>query len=453
MIHPNLIGTRTLIFDMDGTLIASGRTAVSSLRGGLKRFYKKLGRPAPEYTDEQLVAGIGAPSEEFYRSLLRPEDRNLIEDFRSEILHGESSYMKKNRITFPGVTTTLRELKRRGYRMAVVSNCHTPYLHTVMETQNLAQFFERMTCIGDAEGATKSSLIHDIVEELGGPAVVIGDRYYDVDAATENGLPAIGALYGYGNREELKDTVTWVEDFRHLLDLLSPLRELAERIAANVTRNRPLDRPFVLSLSAPHPALTRELNGWLLTAFTDRNVPVSHLNLERHRQQIKDRSPEKQISDSFDWKKLDREILKARESGKIDSSWEITSKPGKGTTQPCRSRAGSVVVVEGSYLPNGHLKGRFDLSVWVDGGDRDVERAIPEMEKAAARHRAISEGGTKRGADESAKKSSVKTLREWKSLGSKTAGIFIEKQRPMETAEVVVDGEKLKRGQLIRWTL
>ena len=38
-----------------------------------------------------------------------------------------------------------------------------------------------------------------------GPAVMVGDRRFDVVGAHENGLPAIGVLYGYGGREELEN--------------------------------------------------------------------------------------------------------------------------------------------------------------------------------------------------------------------------------------------------------
>lgn len=430
MIHPDIFGVRTLIFDMDGTLIASGDTALASLRGGLKRFYKELGKKPPAYTDEQLTAGIGAPSDDFYRTLLRPEDRRHLDRFRREILRGETRYMNTHRITYRGVPSTLRELKRRGYRMAVVSNCHTPYQQIVMETQNLGRFFDRISCIGDFQGATKATLIADAVKELGGPAVVIGDRKYDVDAALSNGLPTIGALYGYGGREELLETSTWVEDFRHLLELLDPVQELAQRIAAEVTDLRPLDRPFVLSLSGPHPAMTRELCGRLLSALAENNVPATHLKLEQHRRKVSSGSAERQISDAFDWRKLDDEVLKARLSGRIDSSWPISHGEGKGKVRPCRSRAGSVLLVEGRYLPNRRLDEMFDLSIWIQGNSRDVERAIPRALKADERSKAKETGGTMREADTKARVAAKKEVERWRSVGSKTAELYAKNELP-----------------------
>ena len=42
------------------------------------------------------------------------------------------------------------------------------------------------------------------VSDIYRDAVMIGDRKYDMEAARNLGLMAIGALYGYGTREELQ---------------------------------------------------------------------------------------------------------------------------------------------------------------------------------------------------------------------------------------------------------
>ena len=54
--------------------------------------------------------------------------------------------------------------------------------------------------------AQKGSVVADALRRSGtdGPAVMVGDRRFDVAGAHENGLPAIGVLYGYGGREELE---------------------------------------------------------------------------------------------------------------------------------------------------------------------------------------------------------------------------------------------------------
>ena len=55
--------------------------------------------------------------------------------------------------------------------------------------------------------ARKGSVVADALRRSGtdGPAVMVGDRRFDIAGAHENGLPAIGVLYGYGGREELEN--------------------------------------------------------------------------------------------------------------------------------------------------------------------------------------------------------------------------------------------------------
>ena len=55
--------------------------------------------------------------------------------------------------------------------------------------------------------ARQISVVADALRRSGtdGPAVMVGDRRFDVAGAHENGLPAIGVLYGYGGREELEN--------------------------------------------------------------------------------------------------------------------------------------------------------------------------------------------------------------------------------------------------------
>ena len=51
---------------------------------------------------------------------------------------------------------------------------------------------------------------------------MVGDRRNDCQGATANGLPAIGVLYGYGDRQELEQAGAFriassVEELRQIL--------------------------------------------------------------------------------------------------------------------------------------------------------------------------------------------------------------------------------------------
>jgi phosphoglycolate phosphatase len=372
MIHPDLAGARTLIFDMDGTLISSGKIAKHSLRKGLSKFYQSIGEPVPEYTEEELLSGIGAPSEVFFRDLLDARNKHRWEEFRAVILEQEKEHLAKERITFPGAINTLETLVKRGYQLALVSNCGSEYLQAILDTQNLRKYFVKAICIGDRDGSTKTELVAEVAAELGGKTALIGDRGYDVDAGTANGLPVVGALYGYGSREELSGTATWVEDIRHLLFIFNPLRELAARIAAEANRLRPIDRPFVVALESPHAGLSFPLSQHLLNELADLNIPAAHFHLENYLQNGSSLNGTDWIASSYPWATVD-DLLEQRMSGKIDVQLpQNGTQPGR----PLRARAGAVVLIEGDFLSGNWVENSFDYHVKLEADSSTISRIL-----------------------------------------------------------------------------
>jgi len=55
--------------------------------------------------------------------------------------------------------------------------------------------------------------------------VLVGDRREDVEAAHANGFIAIGAAYGFGEREELLDANYIAEDLKDIYRIISELEE------------------------------------------------------------------------------------------------------------------------------------------------------------------------------------------------------------------------------------
>ena len=57
---------------------------------------------------------------------------------------------------------------------------------------------------------SKTRLIREAMDSLGltdddrAGIVMVGDRFYDIEAAVEVGVDSIGVLYGYGTEEELR---------------------------------------------------------------------------------------------------------------------------------------------------------------------------------------------------------------------------------------------------------
>ncbi|MBD3166986.1 HAD hydrolase-like protein [bacterium] len=421
MIHPDLYGARTLIFDMDGTVIRSGKMAIHALRKGLKIFYGEMKRPLPDYDDHTLVRGLGVPSNDFYRDLLTEDVKQHWERFRELVHNGEDEYLQSHRVTFPGAVKTLSELKRRGYKLALISNCNRDYIDAVTVSQKLVRQFDMIGCIGDYEGATKASLFDNVIRQLGGPAVAIGDRHYDVDAAKANSIPAVGALYGYGGREELLETATWVEDIRDLTYLFDPLKELAEECAYRINDARQNDRAALVAVDAPHPVLTERFVPVLLTALTSLNIPATQLPLERHHKPLSEELPPDQwVRNAYPWDRLKTEIVEPVQRGeRIDIAWHTAD----GERVFYRTRPGSVLVVHGTGLSQSDLRDRWIQRFWVDADNAAVSQAVRTSHGTGS-----------------------KEMETWKRFGKRYLRWYVEKIQPAEGADRVLPGETLLHG-------
>jgi phosphoglycolate phosphatase len=87
--------------------------------------------------------------------------------------------------------------------MAICTNGLATYVDRVVEAHDLHGFFEIVRGRTSVED-TKPTMVRELLDTLAGrPAIVIGDRIDDIEAAHSNGLRAIAAGYGYGNSDAL----------------------------------------------------------------------------------------------------------------------------------------------------------------------------------------------------------------------------------------------------------
>jgi phosphoglycolate phosphatase-like HAD superfamily hydrolase len=95
----------------------------------------------------------------------------------------------------------LRELRKLGVRTALLTNAGRGYCMMVLETFDLRPLFDTVRWYEVGEG-DKAERLRSIIDELGGgPAVMVGDRFYDFEAASEVGCASIGVSHGFGNDE------------------------------------------------------------------------------------------------------------------------------------------------------------------------------------------------------------------------------------------------------------
>lgn len=195
-------GTRTAIFDLDGTLVDSF--------DGITRCYRHavlaLGRPEP--TVEALRNCIGLPMRENFKRLLSTEDPVLVEKAVTTFRARYDPIGWTETRVYPGVPEMLQALRDKGCVLHVATVKPQVFADRILAHFGLAPFF--VSVLGahlDGSLDAKERLLGHLLETARpdrAAACYVGDRSVDVLAARALGVLPVGAAWGYGSAEELR---------------------------------------------------------------------------------------------------------------------------------------------------------------------------------------------------------------------------------------------------------
>ncbi len=154
---------------------------------------------------ENLLWCIGPP--------LRASFKDLLDEARAD----EAVALYRDRFgdvglfendLYDGISATLYALQNSGIRLFVATRKPHFYARRIVEHFGIAKYFERVFGSKmDGTRADKSDLLAYALAETcieAADCAMIGDREHDMIGAVNNALYGVGALYGYGTRQELQ---------------------------------------------------------------------------------------------------------------------------------------------------------------------------------------------------------------------------------------------------------
>lgn len=110
---------------------------------------------------------------------------------------------------YPAIPETLSALNASGYRLLVATSKPSVYATRIVDHFGLSGYFDAVFGSElDGRRADKTELLAWICDRKRldpTAAAMIGDRHHDMVGARNNGMRAIGVLYGYGTVEELTE--------------------------------------------------------------------------------------------------------------------------------------------------------------------------------------------------------------------------------------------------------
>lgn len=194
---------QAVFFDLDGTLLDT--------RPGIFRCVRHMLREldAGERTDDELMTIIGPPLTAGFSRILGTDNAALVgravEIYRAEYA---AAGMYEAQV-YAGIEPLCGRLRADGVLLRVVTSKAQVFAEKIVARFGLDRYFERVYG-PDLSGnhSDKTELIAHVLSSEGivsANAAMIGDREYDVIGARANGVLAVGALWGFGSKTELKE--------------------------------------------------------------------------------------------------------------------------------------------------------------------------------------------------------------------------------------------------------
>ena len=192
---------KTYIFDLDGTLLSTLADLAASTNYALRTHHM------PERSLDKVRRFVGNGVKKLMERAIPDGLNNPL--FEETFATFRQHYMQHNLDTtkpYDGVMEMREELRKRGKKVAVVSN------KFYAATQELCRhFFGDLVpvAIGEREDIRKKPAPDTVLEamrQLGATAegaVYIGDSDVDIDTARNSGMPCISVLWGFRDKEFL----------------------------------------------------------------------------------------------------------------------------------------------------------------------------------------------------------------------------------------------------------
>ena len=196
---------RLLIYDLDGTLIDSGKDIANCVNRALK----ELG--LSELPEQRINFFVGKGARNLLENVL-PEVLNEkpSEQFVDQTLKLYRNYYRKHLLDetklFPFVKEVLKHFESK--KQAVITNKSEDFSRQILAGLGVESYFFRI--VGGEQAFPKKpspEAVFDIMKSapaLAHETVLIGDSDVDIQTGKNAGIKTIAVTYGFSNHEEIR---------------------------------------------------------------------------------------------------------------------------------------------------------------------------------------------------------------------------------------------------------
>jgi len=198
--------TRTILFDLDGTLLDTAPDLADALNTVLVENQRS---PLPFDDIRPMVSHGGIALVELGFRLERTDP--AFEPLRQRLLEVYRENVSRRTLPFPGITELLDDIEQRGLNWGIVTNKPGWLTEPLLKDLDL---FNRAACVvsGDTLDERKphpAPMLHasKLANSRPEQCVYIGDAQRDIEAGNNAGMQTLVALFGYLQEED--EPLTW----------------------------------------------------------------------------------------------------------------------------------------------------------------------------------------------------------------------------------------------------
>jgi len=185
------------LLDFDGTLVDSEKS--------IKACYLKVGEElVPERCNFIKTMVIGPTLDEPSKMILTDKKLHLHDTFKKRFQQLYDDKIVLETPQFPEVDETLKQLRRQGDHLCIVTNKRSYPTHKLIDFYNWHNLFDWVSCMDEYPSIqNKSDLLRlkNINQSQYDKTLFVGDTVNDGISANQNDIKFIRALYGYGDKE------------------------------------------------------------------------------------------------------------------------------------------------------------------------------------------------------------------------------------------------------------
>lgn len=208
---------KTILFDLDGTLLDTNELIISSFMHTLQSFF-----PEREFIPEDIVPHMGKPLYDMLAIYDEERAQEMIDVYREHNLRTHDEMV----VAFPHVIEVIQQLHTLGIKMGIVTTKQRITVEMGLRLCNLTEYMDSVVTIQDVENPKPHpEPVLKAMSELGAipeSTLMVGDSRYDIESAQRAGVDSAGVAWSLKGEDYLRSfsPTFMLKDMKDLLQLL-----------------------------------------------------------------------------------------------------------------------------------------------------------------------------------------------------------------------------------------